>query len=255
MQDVKKVEQAIILAAGLGSRLKPLTDTVPKCLTEVNGKPILLQTLELLEKNGIKETVIVIGYLGQKIADKFGNKYGNMKLTYIWNHVYAKTNTMFSVWLARDYLKHGVILIEGDIVFGKSFMQKLIETDSEKSYWMLDSFGPKSEGSMSVSNDVGRIIIVKIVRTKLKCYCNNFYKSTGVLKLTPEYGKAFSNWLTQAVSLLDVNIYYDLVLEKHLKDLPLYVGSVVGIEWMEIDIVEDLKRAEEIFVWKRCSYA
>jgi choline kinase len=71
-----KIKNCVILAAGLGVRLKPLTDEEPKCLTEIGGKTILEQTLEVLEKNGIQETVIVVGYLGDVVIKKIGIIYG-----------------------------------------------------------------------------------------------------------------------------------------------------------------------------------
>ena len=75
-----KIENCVILAAGLGSRLRPLTDEEPKCFTEVNGKTILEQTLANLEKNGIKNTVIVVGYLKELIEKRIGKKYRNMTI-------------------------------------------------------------------------------------------------------------------------------------------------------------------------------
>ena len=83
--------KAIILVAGMGTRLKPLTNEIPKCLTEVNGKPILINMIENLEKRGIEETILLIGYLGEKIKEKIDNIFGNMKITYVENKIYDKT--------------------------------------------------------------------------------------------------------------------------------------------------------------------
>lgn len=244
----KKIKKAIILTAGLGSRLKPLTDEVPKCLTEVNGIPILEQNLRILEKNGIEETVIVIGYLGDVIIKKMGNRCGNMRISYIWNRIYDETNTMYSAWLARKYLKQGAIMIEGDSVFEEGLIKKALATPSNKTYWIGDRFNENFTGSMSTTDKKGRIVNTKIVRGRLGEYKPNFYKSTGVLKITPEYGKVFSKWLEQDIKKGEVKIYYDLVIAKHLKDAPIFIYDITEkSRWAEIDNLEDLERAEVLF--------
>jgi len=241
------VDKAVILVAGLGSRLKPLTDETPKCLTEVNGTPILSRDLEILERNGISETAIVVGYLGDKVIDRFGGQYGNMELTYIWNEVYAETNSMYSAWLAREYLTKGAFLIEGDTFFDECFIGKALATDESKAYWVVDRFAPEYDGSMSIADDSGRIVDLKIVRTQLDEYRSNYYKSTGVVKMSPEYGRSFALWLDDDVQAGNVNIYYDLVISKHLQDAPIYVLDITGKKWMEIDNLEDLAKAESMF--------
>jgi len=243
-----KIRNCIILAAGLGVRLKPLTDEEPKCLTEVCGKTILEQTLEILEKNGIEETVIVIGYLGNVIVNRVGHKYKNMRITYIWNKVYDRTNSMYSAWLARKYLEKGAILIEGDTIFEESLIKELLSMPEENAYWAESVFTEEYNGSMATTDNRNRIIKVEIVRGKLKEYKSNFFKSTGVLKMTPEYGRVFSSWLDDDVKKGNVNIYYDLVIAKHLDEYPIYVCDVTRkAKWAEIDNFDDLKIAEGIF--------
>lgn len=244
---MNKIKNAVVLAAGLGSRLRPLTDEIPKCLTEVHGKPILAQTLDILERNGIDETLIVVGYLGQSIIDKFGSKYGRMHLKYIWNRIYDETNSMYSAWLARDFLEKGALLIEGDTVFEEALISRVLLTDETRSYWVLDKFGPQYDGSMSTTDEDGRIVDVRIVRGKLNEYRDNYFKSTGVLKIDSEYGKLFSAWLDNDVNAGNVQIYYDLVITKHIDDAAIYACDITGKEWMEIDSLQDLRRTEEIF--------
>ena len=118
--------KAIILVAGRGTRLKPLTDTIPKCLTEVNGKPILFNALEHLEKNKIEETILVVGYLRDKIEERIGNFFGNMKITYVKNDIYDKTNTSYSLWLAlKDLLiDDSLLVLEGDVFFEEELLKR-----------------------------------------------------------------------------------------------------------------------------------
>lgn len=239
------IRKAVILAAGLGSRLKPLTEDVPKCLTELNGEPILITTLKILESNGIKDCVIVIGYLGEVITKLIGYSHGNMSITYITNTLYGTTNSMYSAWLARKHIEEGCLLIEGDSVFEETLVSKPLQTDH--TCWVLDQFTDIHNGSMSITGTDDRIHEIRIVRGKLPHYKSNYYKSTGVLKINPDYGALFSKWLDDDVKKGIVDIYYDLVIAKHLAEAPIYVCNVSGAKWFEIDDFYDLRKAEKIF--------
>ncbi len=244
---MSNIKKAVILAAGLGSRLKPLTDDAPKCLTEVNGRILLEHTLDILEKNGIDETAIVIGYLGDIITDRIGQQFRNMKVTYIRNDIYDKTNTMYSTWLARDYLRQGTILIEGDTIFEEALIKQLLRTHPDNACWVGDRFSPEYNGSMSTTDSEDRIINVRIVREELSEYPDNHFKSTGVLKIAPDYGKSLTRWLEEDIGRDDVKIYYDIVISRHLEDAPIYICNFTGGQWCEIDDMDDLKRAEKLF--------
>lgn len=241
------IENCVILAAGLGSRLRNLTNNKPKCLIEVNGISILEHTLASLESAGIKNTVIVVGYLANAIKVQIGYCYERMAVSYITNEIYSQTNSMYSAWLARETLEKGSLLIEGDTIFDERLIRKALESDESRSYWVLDQFRPEHDGCLCIGKPNSPIQKQMIVREKLPEYKDTFFKSTGVLKLTSEYGKLFSKWLTEAIRENDVNIYYDLVIGRHLEDYPLYILDVTGVRWFEIDTQEDLLRAEEIF--------
>ncbi|MHA1679114.1 MAG: 2,3-bisphosphoglycerate-independent phosphoglycerate mutase [Promethearchaeota archaeon] len=241
------MERAIILVAGFGSRLKPLTIEEPKCLTEVNGVSILLTNLTSLEKNGVKEAIIVVGYKKERIIEKIGNKFNNMSIKYISNDIYDKTNSMYSLWLAREYLEKGSIIIEGDCVYENKLVENIINSDKSKSFWGCSLFTEELDGSMETVDQSMRIIDINIVREKLPVYKKNYFKSAGILKVTKQYGIKFSKWLTEDVNNNNVKIYYDLVLSKHLTKEELYVYDVSSCKWGEIDDLEDLHKVELLF--------
>jgi len=245
--------QAIILAAGYGSRLRPITDAAPKCLTEVNGYPILRHQLAALELCGIERVTIVVGYAGQVVVDAIGESFGKMAIEYRWNHDYATTNSMYSLWLARDVLEGGALLLEGDVMIGRTTIHEAISgpTHEGRSLWVVDHFGPDSDGSMSTADETGRIVKIEIVRTKLSKYSSSFFKSAGILKLQPEYGARFASWLEEEVQAGNTNVYYDLVLAKHLAEMPLFVSDIHTRPWFEIDTVEDLRQAERLFARRK----
>ncbi len=242
-----QINTAVILVAGLGSRLKPLTDEVPKCLTEVNGRSILERTLDALVQNGFKKVVIVVGYLGKVIVQKIGTRFGPLEIEYIWNEVYDETNSMYSAWLARTYLQEGALLIEGDTLYEQNILRRVLQTPADKTYWVVNRFTPEFLGSMSIADSEGRIRQLEIVRERLVEYQENQYKSTGILKIAPEYGKLFSGWLDEDVRQGQVQIYYDMVIAKHLEDEPIYVFDITGSKWVEVDSFDDLRIAEAQF--------
>ncbi|MCK5350016.1 MAG: NTP transferase domain-containing protein, partial [Desulfobacula sp.] len=135
------IKKALILVAGLGSRLDPLTQMLPKCMVEVNGTPILINTLNHLAANGFKQVVIVTGYMDFLITSQIGNQFQNMEIIYVKNEIFYKTNNMYSLWLAKEYLidDNGVLLIEGDLFFEEAVLTRLLNT-GDNSYWVVDKF-------------------------------------------------------------------------------------------------------------------
>jgi len=117
--------QVVILAAGLGRRLDPLTQKTPKCLIEVNGTPIIINTLNLLTHYELERIVIVIGHLGNTIKKRLGNNFNGVPIKYVENKIFKKTNNVYSLWLVRNLLNLDTILIEGDIFFEAKTIKKL----------------------------------------------------------------------------------------------------------------------------------
>ena len=243
------VRGAVILAAGMGTRLRPITETMPKCMTEVNGRPILLNALSAMNRYGIEEVTVVVGYCGRAIIDAVGERFGGISVNYLWNEIYAETNSMYSAWLARSVLEQGPLLIEGDVLFDQEVLKLALEAPEyrDRSVWLADRFGPESEGSMSISDEDGRITEVRIVRETLPEYRDNYYKSAGIVRVTADYGRRFSDWLSAEVERGNTNVFYDVVLAQHLSEAPIHVCDIGRVPWIEIDSFEDLREAEELF--------
>ena len=239
--------KAVILAAGMGTRLNPLTNKRPKCLIEVNGESILKTGLKHLSHQGIEETVIVVGYAKEQIIEEIGSKFNSMKISYIENNIFDKTNNMYSLWLARNYIEGGCILIEGDVVFQEEILSKLLKSDEERSYWLVDKFSKEMNGCMIKTKPDGLIQDIRIIRGKLTDVEPNSFKSVGILKITPEFGRHLSQWLSRSVTDENVNIYYDLVISENISNYPVYILDVNGLKWFEIDDIDDLRKAETIF--------
>ncbi len=242
------IQKALILVAGLGSRLDPLTKILPKCLVEVNGTPILVNTLNHLAANGFKEVVIVTGHMESIIKNKIGTQFKNMDILYIRNEIFHKTNNMYSLWLASEHLleDNGVLLIEGDLFFEEAVLTKLLNTDGG-SYWAVDHFVLFKEGCMLTTDETGGIEKIDIIRRSLSAYEHNQHKSAGILKISSQMGQILSNCLEFEVGQGQINIYYDQVLSRHIRKFDLNICDINRLKWMEIDDLHDLNKAEAIF--------
>ncbi|MER3524732.1 MAG: nucleotidyl transferase [Ignavibacteria bacterium] len=119
----------VLLAAGLASRLRPLTDSLPKSLLQVGGKPILQRTLEALHGAGIERCVIVTGYLHKKI-ERFANALClPLELAFIYNAAYEHTNNNYSLWLTREAVDgEEILLLDADIVFHRTILDRLLRS-------------------------------------------------------------------------------------------------------------------------------
>jgi choline kinase len=121
--------QAIILAAGISKRLRPLTDSIPKCLLKVGGKTILEMTINNVLKNGIDNFVMVTGYRENMIKDFITKKYPDLSIKYLTNPDYENNNNSYSLWMAKTHINNDCILLDSDIIFDYRIISKLLASE------------------------------------------------------------------------------------------------------------------------------
>ncbi len=122
----EKIRKALILAAGVGDRLRPFTNDFPKCLVEVGGTPVLDNTLSQLSALGIEQIVIVVGHHKERIIERFGQSHLGLSISYVTSEEYATTNNIDSLWLARDQLCEDMLLLEADVFFERAVLERLL---------------------------------------------------------------------------------------------------------------------------------
>jgi len=120
--------KAIILASGVGSRLRPLTDSTPKSLLEVGPQTIIDHQLAVLARSGVSEAVITTGHLGEKIERHLQNTR-SIETRFVHNPRYRETNYIYSLWLAGGPIDGEVVLLHGDLVFDEAPVEKLLRSD------------------------------------------------------------------------------------------------------------------------------
>ena len=120
--------QAIILAAGMGKRLGSLTEENPKCMIKVHGRTLIERMLEQLSHLDLSRVVLVIGYQGHKLKALVGDSFKGLKIEYVENPIYDKTNNIYSLYLAKEYLlQEDTILLESDLIFESRILTKVID--------------------------------------------------------------------------------------------------------------------------------
>lgn len=244
--------QAIILAAGNGKRLRPLTDIIPKVMVEICGETIIKRALNhLAELKEIDEVIIVIGYKSEKIKEHIGEFYKGMKITYILNKDYNSTNNIYSLWLAKDYVKSDVILLEGDILFEKEMLTPLLDSN-HPNLVLVAKYNEAIRGTV-ITMDEKTNQIKSFIGSKnqeqTKDYFKDKYKTINIYLFKKHFfEKYFIPSLENHMSIHGKNDYYEVVLGSlTYLGVEIYAHLIEDIKWYEIDDNIDLENASLIF--------
>lgn len=246
------VIKAIILAAGMGTRLKPLTETQPKCLTEVNGKEIMKNAIEILANIGVKETIVVIGYLGDKVKESIKTYYGDMLVSYVKNDIYDRTNTSYSLKIALESAKlfDKLLILEGDVFFEADLVYSLMN-QSHSNVTLVQKYNSNLDGSFVELDQNNNVIDWVHKKNRTEDYIvETKYKTVNIHYFSKEFVNDYL--VPTIVSFTDKDsgkspmedIMRDIVTKN--KDL-VYALDTGIFKWFEIDDQNDLQIAEQIF--------
>ncbi len=242
--------QAIILAAGMGKRLGEYTQDNTKCMLVVNGVRLIDRTLESLYSVGVSRVVLVVGYKGQNVKDYVGYEYKGIPIEYVENPIYDKTNNIYSLFLAKEYLmSEDTLLLESDSIFDSSVVQKLVD-DPNPNLALVDKYESWMDGTVVTLDDERRIL--RIIDKEHFRYeeIKDYYKTVNIYKFSKEFtAKYYVPFLAAYSSALGNNEYYEQVLRVilHLRNAPLKALPLNGEPWYEIDDVQDLDIASGLF--------
>lgn len=237
-------EQAIILAAGLGNRMLPLTQATPKGLVPVGGVPIVVNALDHFAAAGVKKIVLVVGHLAEKFPAALGRSYRGMALEYVENPRFAETNSMYSLWQGLTAAPGATWVLEGDVFFEARILSLAGPGEFR---WYADSSARSMDGAFLIADGQGRAAELKIIREKGGLRPPGHYKSIGLLELGPGAVERLRGWLERGVGEGKVNLYYDLIVAEHLRESAVMLVDVAGCKWFEIDDLADLAQAEALF--------
>lgn len=242
--------KAIILAAGVGSRIRPLTDNCPKSLLVVAGMPILERMIRNIEACGISEFVIVLGYLENQIREFMNSNFPHLSVTFISNQRYAETNTGYSLMLALAEVDGvGFVKFDADVVFDAEILRRLITSDTNNALCIDRSIQLDAEEIKVVLGDDERVLQAsKTIEPK-----NAAGESIGIEKISSETAIILHTELTaMMVSKAHLQDYYEAAYERLIaRDIAFHAVDISGLNWIEIDTQEDFTAANQISGFKR----
>ena len=242
--------QAIILAAGMGKRLGEYTKNNTKCMVPVNGVPLIDRVLNQLSSLKLSRVVIVVGYEGQKLIDYIGNEYNGLKIEYIFNSIYDKTNNIYSLALAKDKMQEDdTLLLESDLIFDDRLFSLVVDNPCPN-LALVAKYEAWMDGTMVQIDDERNIVNFVPKEAFRHEQADRYYKTVNMYKLSKEFSaNRYVPFLEAYMKAIGNNEYYENVLRilsfldcKDLKALP-----ITDEKRYEIDDKQDLDIAEALF--------
>ena len=242
--------QAIILAAGMGKRLGEYTRNNTKCMVPVNGTPLIDRMLNQLSRLNLNRVVIVVGYEGKKLMEYVGEERNGLRIEYIENSVYDRTNNIYSLALAKEKMQEDdTLLLESDLIFEDSMLSLLLENPFPN-LALVAKYETWMDGTM-VCIDKDCNIVNFVTKAAFNYHhIDQYYKTVNIYKFSRTFSRdKYIPFLEAYTKAVGKNEYYENVLRiitflnsEELKALP--VGHR---KWYEIDDKQDLDIAEALF--------
>lgn len=243
--------QALILAAGMGKRLKELTQNNTKCMVKVNGVTLIDRMLHQLDTCQLEQIVLVVGYEGQKLIDYIATLDIKTPIVYVENAIYDKTNNIYSLALAKDYLLlDDTLLLESDIIFEDAVLTTLL-SDPRETLALVDKYESWMDGTCV---KLGQDDCIEAFIPGSKFNFNDipdYYKTVNIYKFSRHFSQNYYVPFLDAYSkALGNNEYYEQVLRviTMLDDPEIRAKKLNGQLWYEIDDMQDLDIASSMFV-------
>ena len=233
----------VILAAGMAKRLRPLTDTKPKCLLEVGGKTLLQRTVDAMATAGINEFAVVTGYRGNMIRDFLTIHYPQFTIRFLDNVDYANNNNIYSLWMAGQIVRgQAFLLMDSDILCDPAAVVR-IASEPEAALAVNRHELGEEEMKVVVDNQMRITEISKTCRPE-----DAMGESVGIEKMTANYSEALFRELDQMIlqeGLID--IFYERAFERLIPQGHTFrVIDTTDYFSYELDTPEDLQRAQEL---------
>ena len=243
--------QGMILAAGMGKRLKDLTKDNTKCMVKVNGVSLIERMLSQLDRLNLSRIVIVVGYKGDLLKSYIQGLDVKTPITYVENPIYDQTNNIYSLFLARDYLcQADTLLLESDLIFEDTVLNEIIN-DPRDSLALVDKYESWMDGTVvRLRSDDS---IYDFTSSRKMDFSNSwkYYKTVNIYKFSKKFSEhTYVPFLEAYCQALGRNEYYEQVLKviTMLEDPGIYAKRLpAGSKWYEIDDAQDLDIAQSIF--------
>ncbi|MEW6731215.1 MAG: phosphocholine cytidylyltransferase family protein [Acidobacteriota bacterium] len=235
--------RAVILAAGRGRRLGALTESKPKCLLRVGNTTIIEHQIENLEAAGIDDITVVVGYRAELVRTYLG-----ARVSYIYNHKHESTDSLYSLWLAREAAYDGLVVLNSDVVFHPRILRRLLRSnyDDALAIELKSEFDPEQ---MKVQLEGERVVRLSKELDAGDAHGENL----GILKFSREGTQRLFAQIETLVARGVVNRWCTYAISEVARYYPIYSVTTASLPWVEIDFASDLSLANEI-VYPKIQY-
>lgn len=241
--------KALILAAGFGRRLQPITHTIPKSMVQINKTPLLVNALNNLTELGVTDIGIVVGHMADYIQSKIGPHFNGAKISYYENPRYLETNNVVSLYKAAEFCDDDMLMLECDIYYHKEMLSKLMEGKGDCSI-LVSPYNPATMDGTVIRIEGGRAQELVLGKWQEEGFnYRNVRKTVNMYRLTRDFAKKYLSLIKWYVENMGENIYYEKVLGSliYFRECDIRVVEVPESMWCEIDDINDLNRAKERF--------
>ncbi len=248
--------QALILAAGMGRRLGELTKENTKCMVKVHGVSLIERMLTQLSKISLERVIIVVGYEGDKVRELVGDNYKGLPVVYVENSVFATTNNIYSLYLAKEYLlEDDTILLESDLIISSEILDDLLK-NPYPSLAVVAKYQSWMDGTVLTIDDDCNITGFIPKRDFVSAHIKGYHKTVNIYKFSKSFSKThYVPFLQAYTNALGNNEYYEQVLRViTLLEKPEIKAIKTDHKWYEIDDLPDLNNAEVLFAPDELKY-
>jgi len=228
---------AVILAAGRGLRLDGACGGLPKCLLEIGGRALIQRQLDCLRRLGIINIVVVVGFEAGRVAAVCGPA-----IRFVENPIFDRTNSLYSLWLARNELAGGFVVMNSDVLFHPALLIRLLDSNHDDALLVSlqeDNMPPLGEEEMKVRVQDGRLIDI----SKSMPPANAHGENVGVARFGSEGSRLFVDLMDRVIDNGGRMEWVPRVFQEFVTCRLLNVVSTAGYPWIEIDFPEDYRRA------------
>lgn len=226
--------KAIILAAGKGTRLDGAA-VKPKCLIEVGGMSLLQRQIESLRDANIERIVVVVGFGAESIREECDSD-----ISFVENSKFAETSSLYSLWLAREHLVDGFVVLNSDVLFHPQLLANLIASSHADELLLSDTqTAPLGDEEMKVKLKEGLVVDISKDMDPLEADGEN----VGIVKFSAHGARALVDYMDALVARGAVKDWAPRAFREFALNHPLHALSTGGLPWIEIDFPEDYQRA------------
>ncbi len=237
--------KALILAAGFGKRLQPITNSIPKSMVVVNGTPLLMNALNNLTSLGINEISIVVGHMAEYIKEAIGDEWNGARITYYENKDYLSTNNVYSVFKAAESFNDDMLMLECDIYYHKEMIEALMRGKGDCSI-LVSPFNPETMDGTVIRVEGCKAIELILGKWQDKNFdYSETRKTVNMYRFTKAFSEKYINLIEWYVNNIGSQSYYEKVLGSliYLRESDIQIVEVPEEMWCEVDDSDDLSRA------------